>query len=75
MRMILKYWNQKEHNGGAIFQLNIHLRVGSSKTSKHSTVAFTGKKYYSASVITVELIPDYFINWYINEKINIIKTD
>jgi len=26
-------------------------------------------------VVTVELIHDYFINWYINEKTNIIKTD
>lgn len=50
MKMILKYWKQKEHHDGAIFLLNIHLRVRSSKTSKHSTVAFTDKKYYSASV-------------------------
>jgi len=50
MKMILNYGKQKEHDGGAIFLLNIHLRVGSSKTSKHSTVAFTRKKYYFASV-------------------------
>jgi hypothetical protein len=37
--MILNYWKQKEHHGGAIFLLNIHLRAGSSKTSKHSTMA------------------------------------
>jgi len=50
MKMILKYWKQKEHHGGAIFLLNIHLRAGSSETSKHSTMALPCKKYYSASV-------------------------
>jgi hypothetical protein len=50
MKMILKYWKQKEHHGGAIFLLNINLRAGSSKTSKHSTIVLPCKKYYSASV-------------------------
>jgi hypothetical protein len=45
MKMILNYWKQKEHHGCAIHLMNIHLRVG-----KHSTVALTCKKYYSASM-------------------------